>query len=89
MIDISLYISKLEALKEYIALSIHDRLPTVVQEIIAINIQCVPYLNVDQLLAIWDQTGMMFYCGGDKNDTHYRSITFDEWVNKTFATNYR
>lgn len=77
MIDVSPYIDKLEALKEYMAAVIDGRVSGW-----GINIEAIPrLLSIDEIFKVWHETGVLFYRGDESITPEVKTISFDEWYN--------
>lgn len=82
MINIQPYLDKLQRLNQYIALRIDDRLPTMIDYSISIEMAYNPALPPDTILQIYQATGSLYYRGDYQHSQHMRPMTFEEWYNR-------
>lgn len=72
MINIQPYLTKLDKLKEFINGSIYFNPIS-----IYIDIESIPKLPIDEIIKIWNQTGIISFGKGE--EAKPTKITFEEW----------
>lgn len=77
MIDISLYITKLDILREYMRLLIDGKM----QITIDLNALPIPALSTDQIMGIYYETGVLFYNREDAGYPVMKPTSFEEYYN--------
>lgn len=79
MINIQLYQQRLEWLKEWMDGKIFGTLPENMMHV-AIEVECVPKLSIEQIMVIYNQTGTIFFTTTKPEMvTTYRVMNFEEY----------
>jgi len=76
MIDVQPYIDKLELLKKYLSESIDGRLG-----FIWIDQEALPKMRLEEIMHLWDCTGILLFRSGEENTNHsVGNFSFEGWL---------
>ena len=83
MIDITSFQIKLELLKEFISMKIDNNIPCICKEHknYIIDTSCIPEMPIEDIITLYDQTGLMFWNQLRRDDgSSYRIMNFDDYI---------
>lgn len=75
MIDVQIYIDKLNKLREYIFIGIDS-----FGKGFWINIEAIPRITADEFLRLYAEAGILFF-NGNTHTPEVKKLSFNEWLN--------